>query len=129
MNCQMNRWTVLKLALLFVACVASHLDRLLLSVSCGKDTKPAAKLNSLPSNQRPHDLDSVYWTPGPTWKSSDRDREFCGQEERSEKQIHATLTLSHSKTNLNLMWRRLNPMLHCTELQLKTFRPDHHGGM
>lgn len=54
---------------------ASHLERLLLSVSCGKGTKSAAKLNSLPSNQRSHDLGLVYWTPGPTWKSSHRDKE------------------------------------------------------
>ncbi len=67
-----------------VACVAGHLDRLLLGVSYGKDTKSAAKSNSLPSERRPCDLNSVYWTPGPTWKSPDRNAEEDTQFEQTK---------------------------------------------
>lgn len=105
----MDSLEVERVSIAFVACAAGHRDRLLLGVSCGKDTKSAAKLNSLPSSQRPHDLDSVYWTLGPTWKSSDGDagkdlRVLAVRKREVKNKIMQSQLFNQSKTNLNLVW-------------------------
>ena len=126
----MDSLEVERVSIAFFAHVAGHLDRLLLSVSCGKDTQSAAKSNSLPSNQRPHDLDLVYWTPGPTWKSSHRDRmenrEFCGQEERRRK-------TKSCKANSGPLQNHLKPHVVTSESSdtlckspVENCTPDHH---
>jgi len=107
----------LKVELVSVAFViAGHLDRLLLCVSCtgGEKMQKISQNKQCPSNQRPYYLDTVYWTPGPPWKSSDRDRgehtELCGWEKRREKKNSAKPTLSHSKNHLK--FNPLHPASH-----------------